>query len=378
MTLRIGLIAEGDAETRDCWSGSAQQFVQALRQRGVEVQVLDAELDGLTRIVAAATTVSRPRARWRMRYLLSGTSFSLRSRKASALVAGCGEVDAIIQIGATFRVAKADRPLVIYSDGSARFAQRGGKFASISMLSAREIDSVSRREATVYAAADRIWCMSDALRRSFAEDFEVPYDRMRTIYAGANVPPAAVPSAGHRKPQVLFVGKMHERKGSEILLRAFEIVHREMPEAQLHIVGSRPPGSDAPGITAHGFVPSDTAHGRALIQSLFQESAVFCLPSRFEPFGVAFVEAMMNGLPCIGIDRWAMPEIIDDGVTGFIVPDGNVEQLASAMLRILRDRELSQRMGISGRERAERLFTWDKVAERALADLGSLLSGATA
>jgi glycosyltransferase involved in cell wall biosynthesis len=92
---------------------------------------------------------------------------------------------------------------------------------------------------------------------------------------------------------------------------------------------------------------------------------------------VVFVEAMLASLPCIGTDRWAMPEIIEHGVTGWVAPDGDVGALAAILLQSLRDREKSATMGRRGRERALRLFTWDRVAARALADLAELNANAS-
>jgi glycosyltransferase involved in cell wall biosynthesis len=91
---------------------------------------------------------------------------------------------------------------------------------------------------------------------------------------------------------------------------------------------------------------------------------VFCLPTRFEPFGIAFLEAMHWGLPCVGTDTGAVAEMIVDGDTGYAVPPDDVDALERSLCRLLRDRQLARRMGNAGRARVLSHFTWPAVVDR--------------
>ncbi|HEU5218497.1 MAG TPA: glycosyltransferase family 4 protein [Gemmatimonadales bacterium] len=376
-SLRLALIAEGDPETRDSWSGLSQKFVQALRRAGANVRTFNVELSGWRRALIAAVTIGPEREAWRGRYLFHPLARRLRSRLAGRAITGHQqEFDAIIQIGATFLAPRSQAPLVIYCDGNVRFAEQGAPHSSVAQLSRRVLDRLAAAEAKAYGQAARIWCTSDALARSFTRDFGVPAERIKTIWAGANVDTAPPPDEASRLtgiPRVLFVGKRGERKGVMVLLEAFARVRARLPQAELHLVGCRPPGSDAPGVTAHGFIASDRPEGKRLLQQLYSEATVFCLPSHYEPFGVVFLEAMLAELPCIGTDRWAMPEIIENGVTGWTSPDSDVPALAACLEEALVNRAESRRRGMAGRRRALERFTWDRVAARALEDLGALL-----
>ena len=106
---------------------------------------------------------------------------------------------------------------------------------------------------------------------------------------------------------------------------------------------------------------------------LYQNTAVFCLPTRYEPFGIAFVEAMLAEVPCIGPRSWAVPEIIEHGKTGWLVPDGDVRALADAIVGALQSPGLSKEMGRRGRARALSMFTWEIAARHAVSDLETLL-----
>jgi starch synthase len=372
----VAVFAEGDANTADCWSGSGQKFVQALRETGVRVDVYDAALRSWPRALAAVLSYHPTRARWRQRYGLGAVAFLAKSaRAAHALDARAVAYDAVIQIGATFAVSGASRrhsPYVLYCDSNIAHSRRGAPYSAASRLSDREFRSALTREKDIYDAADRIWVMSDALARSFRTDFGQPVEKVVTIYAGMNNPPSPVHDA-RRLPRILFVGKDHERKGSAVLLEAFELVRRAVPDAELHFVGRRPEASDPAGVVAHGVVSRETLEGRTLLDGLFASSSIFCMPSRYEPFGIAFVEAMSAGLPCVGTRKWAMPEIIDDGETGWLVADGAVEELARILVAALRDPSQCAEMGARGRERAHTRFTWERVAARAVADLRSIL-----
>ena len=383
MAPSIALVAEGDAETTDCWSGSAKAFVGALRSRGASVDVIDVEPRSWRRALAAGFSVRLDRRHWRQRYELGAPSFALKSSAASAAIGRLrrrgGGYDAIVQIGGTFLVSERVRgatPYVVYSDSNIRHALRGAPYSGASALAPAEVPGVIARERRVYDAADRLWTMSRALGDSYVRDFAQPPEKVLPLYAGANnVPDAPAPAdAAAREAAILFIGKDHARKGSARLLEAFEIVRSRIPAAELHIVGAVPPGAERPGVTAHGFVSRRTPDGARTLAMLFRRASVFCLPSHYEPFGVAFVEAMLAGLPCIGTTAWAMPEIILDGETGWLVPPDGRDALADALTAALRDPREAARRGAQGRRRALDMFTWDRVAERALTDIDTLIA----
>ena len=378
MSFRIAFVAEGDANTADCWSGSGRSFVEALRAAGNCVDVYNAELASWPRAIAAGLTYHPTRERWRQRYLLGSVPFRARSsRVRRALINAAVSYDAVIQIGATFCVPKEARrgaQYVLYCDSNVAYARRGAPFSAASRLQPGELKRVTQRERSIYDEAMRIWTMSDALASSFVSDFAQPREKMKTIYAGANNPRS--PIAGDRSgTRILFVGKDHVRKGSAVLLAAFAKVRAEIPAAELHLVGGIPAHADQPGVVLHGFVSSATPAGGRLLDELYGSASIFCMPSRYEPFGIAFVEAMLAGLACVGTAAWAMPEIIEDGRTGWLIPDGSVDDLARVLVTALRNPSECAHRGALGRERSVALFTWDRVVARAMADLNSLRVG---
>ena len=122
-----------------------------------------------------------------------------------------------------------------------------------------------------------------------------------------------------------------------------------------------PPDS---GVEVVGPIDKSGPGGEARMSALYQAADVFCMPSRFEAFGVVFVEAMLHGVCCIGTDHCAMPEIIERDETGWLVPDGDVGELGRRLIVALSDRTRLDAMGSRARLRALDLFTWDAVARR--------------
>jgi glycosyltransferase involved in cell wall biosynthesis len=162
---------------------------------------------------------------------------------------------------------------------------------------------------------------------------------------------------------ILFVGRDFERKGGPLLLQAFESLRMKLPEARLVVAGPR--AHPAPGMTGldHlGFLDPDDAEGKALLQAAYQRAAVFCLPTRFEPLGIAYLEAMSFGLPCVGPRAWAVPEMVVHGETGLLVDDDDPRSWAGALLELLTDRDWARRLGERGRQEVAEYYKWDRVA----------------
>ena len=373
--MRILFLCEGNAESWESWSGISKSIVDHLRRAGHTVHVADVDLDGCPRLTAAAATLSLDRRQWATRYHLAAVPFMLRSRRARRhIVAWHGQVDAIVQVGSTFEpYGRGAIPYFLCSDSNIRVAQQGEStgYSDAAALSTKDVEAIASREREVYHGAAALFPLSERLRRSFINDFGIPAGRVRAIYAGPNLPVENVPAAAFARspngpPTILFVGRQFHRKGGDVLVESFRRIRNQLPTARLVIAGLPIGAVDAPGVTCLGDLDKNTSEGWAALSAAYANADVFALPTRFEPFGIAFVEAMHFGLPCIGPRAWAVPEIIADGETGFTVAVDDVEALADRLLRLLNDRCLGRAMGEAARLRARNLFTWPRVVERML------------
>lgn len=201
----------------------------------------------------------------------------------------------------------------------------------------------------------------------------------------------SVGSTGERKT-ILFVGRVSPEKGVHVLLEAFGKVLEGFPAARLEIVGGLGAaprefiveGNDDPqvakldrffegdyvAILRESLSPEVAARVAFLGELPYGELAtryhaadVFVYPSVWnEPFGLPVVEAMACGVPVVTTRSGGLVEIVEDGVTGLLVERADVEGLARALVSLLSHASMSERMGAAGRERARRMFSWEKVA----------------
>ena len=110
-----------------------------------------------------------------------------------------------------------------------------------------------------------------------------------------------------------------------------------------------------PGVVCAGFLSKSDTVGFARLHNLFTTATAIVLPSVYEPFGISLTEGMAYGLPCIATDRCAMPEIVQHGETGLVVPVADVFSLAKAMLELAKNPVAAAAMGAKVGSRRERL-----------------------
>ena len=369
------MVCEGDAEAPGgSWSGSSTSLLASLRRKGHIVQTVDADLYGWRRLLNAVPTFSPNRQRWGVKFHLGAIPFWSRTRRAATGIRSAGHPDAILQIGATFRPEDQGAvPYYLYCDSNILMARHGAVtgFSEAAHLTAAQLEGVIRRERTVYDGAAGIFTLSDRLRTSFVEDFGQEGSKVHTVRAGPNFELSSFPPLTRRPgdlpPTILFVGAQFERKGGDLLLRAFRRVRSVLPEARLVIIGPRDLTIADDGVSCLGYLRKEHPSEARRLTQAYQEASVFCLPTRFEPFGIVFLEAMFFGLPCVGTDAWAVPEMVRDGITGYTFPMDDEQALTDRLLRILSDPVRAQEMGAAGRALAAAEFMWDSVADRMLA-----------
>ncbi len=168
------------------------------------------------------------------------------------------------------------------------------------------------------------------------------------------------------EPVVLCVARLYPRKGIDLLLAAFAHVIREVPAARLEIVGAglldrwlaaaiaEHPGRDR--IAWRGNQPPGA------LPAFYRRARVFCLPSRHETFGFAFLEAMASARPVVALAVTAVPEMVKDGETGLLARREDPAELAAHLVRLLRDPAEARALGAAGRARAAG-YSWQTTAQ---------------
>lgn len=166
--------------------------------------------------------------------------------------------------------------------------------------------------------------------------------------------------------RILTVGRLVEKKGHEIALRALAAVRGDLPDIRYDIVGG---GPLAPGLESlvHDLRLDDVVHmhgprDSAYVRGLLAGAHVFVLASRVAADGdqdgtpVALMEAQASGLPVVSTLHGGIPEVVLDGRSGLLVPEGEPEALADALRRIVDDHESWPELGAAGRAHIETTF----------------------
>ncbi|MFE2631977.1 glycogen synthase [Streptomyces sp. NPDC059374] len=250
-------------------------------------------------------------------------------------------------------------------------------------------------ERTAVESADAVIAVSGAMREDILGCYPaLDPDRVHVVHNGIDTtlyrpdPRADVLARfgiEADRPYVLFVGRITRQKGVPHLLRAVRHID---PAAQVVLCAGAP---DTPEIDREfrdlyeelsrvragvHWIPQMLP--RPEVIQLLTHAAVFVCPSVYEPLGIVNLEAMACGTPVVASRVGGIPEVVEDGRTGLLVPlDDDFEAgLARALDAVVGDREAARRMGEAGRERAVGEFGWDAVARRTVRLYGEILKQA--
>ena len=329
----VGIIGSGlmgrDPFDRRSWSTSSYFFFTALQRQGALSRAFAVEVPRLNRFGFIARNFRRDREAWRMSfYNDTGYRDALTAEISKKLNRDDFLGQSFLQIGAMYDVPQLIRgrySCFSYHDGNLAMSLRS-PYAPIG-LDQRSTDRALSYERHVYLGMNKVFAMSDYLRRSFIEDFGVPEERVSSVGAGINM--NAIPDPQHGKcydiPNLLFIGVDFARKGGWELLKAFRAVREKVANATLHIVGPRElkiPTALEGGVVVHGYLNKTNPEDQKRLMRLFERCCLFVMPSLYEPFGIAPLEAMAHQLPCLVTDAWALKEIVTRGKTG----DGKTDE----------------------------------------------------
>jgi glycosyltransferase involved in cell wall biosynthesis len=250
-------------------------------------------------------------------------------------------------------------------------------------------DPLLQLERHLIDRSDAIHALSDAVVDAVEATSGTEVDRNRLTVAPLGVvdPGAAPPSddPGGGPTEVLFVGRFEKRKGIDLLLDAIADVLGRREDVRVTLVGRDDlPGEDGvpyrqvfeerhadadwlPRVRFLGEVDEDE------LARAYRECDIFVAPSRFESFGLIFLEAMAAGRPVVALAAGAAPEVVDHAVTGLLV-EPEAARIAHAIESLVDDPALRVAMGAAGRARFEQRFTDDRMAESAEALFESVVA----
>jgi len=223
----------------------------------------------------------------------------------------------------------------------------------------------------VYRSARRVVCISGRVCDEAVNGALAPL-HTAVIYNGAN-PQLFLPSHDDSSPAtILSVGNLIPSKGHELLLRAIATIHPRRPNLRWEIIGEGPEYSRLRRMAGQLGVSRNIRflgrQSRGQVAAAMRRCTLFALPSRYEGLGCVYLEAMCAQKPVIACRGQGIEEIIQHGISGWLVDPGDLRGLSDALSRLLENVPLRTDMGIAARHTILRGFTIDHQAEK-LAEL---------
>jgi glycosyltransferase involved in cell wall biosynthesis len=357
--VRLGFACAWDPQPEPTWSYTPWRLRDALRSR---TEVVDVGLNFPTavRLPLKALHARRVDGQWVSMWKHSRLA---RGYARQALLRGpfC---DVVLQIQ---DLAQLPTPYLVLQDLSYDVLldemDTHGRLVHFPSLTRSDAQRLAERQHRIYASAAGVLAMSQWFADHLVRVSGVPADRVHVVHPGASAV-GAFALGGRSRRRLLLVGKDFATKAGEQVVAALALLRASVdPSITLTVVGPKVwpmPGSPPPGVRFLGRLPISQ------VRELYASHDLFVMPSRFEGFGIALVEALSHGLPAVGRRAFAMPEIVRPGDNGDLVTSDDPAELADIIARLLADDALFERVA-SQAAGVREYYSWDRAADDVIA-----------
>jgi alpha-maltose-1-phosphate synthase len=363
LTVFLGGSTGSDPYSSRTWSGSSPFFLNALDQAALLDKAVGLKLPRLQNYWYLGKNFTSNRTVWRKHFYFDPAYRLALTQTARAIPVTS---PFCLQIGHMFSLPTviSGSKCISYHDGNLSELLNSG--FGMEGVSRQRIDQALRYEEEAAQQMTAVFTFSEYLRQSFIRDYRVPSERVFNVGGAINLAkiPNPTPTKDYALNRILFIGTEFKRKGGPQLLEAFATVRQTIPTAELHIVGPHTLDNIPPGVIFHGHLSKSDPAQSAKLEVLFRTCTLFVLPSLYEPFGIAPLEAMLYQMPAIVTNAWALRECVAPGTNGDLAEKGNAEDLATKITQLLSNPDRLATMGQQAREIALTQYTWPTVANR--------------
>lgn len=259
------------------------------------------------------------------------------------------------QIGSVYDTSLEGLPHFIYTDHT-HLANLGYPLFDKKCLLSSEMIEL---EKSIYKNATLNFTYSSNITNSIISEYSCPVEKVACVYAGSNVDIENMTSdiERYKNKNILFVGIDWERKGGPDLLEAFEKVLKKHPDSKLIIIGANPKIKNEKCIVL-GRIPIEK------VPDYYKNASVFCMPTKREPFGLVYLEAMLYRLPVVATNIGAIPDFVQNDTNGYLVEPGDVKGIAEALIKLLDNPQKCMTFGEYGYKLVTEKYTWEIVGKR--------------
>ncbi len=352
----------GDPLSPKTWSGTPAKICTILQNRGV--------LDGTINSSAFSNRIGTKLVSTLSRLYYQGSNEHFRgkiitkakSRYADRMLAS--NHSDVLHFGVDHLPLKKcgnDRRHYLYIDATWNITRHNLPNGADSDRLNNDIESSTK---AIFDQMSHIFPIGEYLREHLIEQYKVDPAKVTAVGTGRGSLQPYYGEIDYENPTVLFAAKWgFDYKGGDIVVQGFQLAHQKNPKLKLILVGQdsyQQQFGDLPGVTAYGFTSFEQ------LQEIFNSAALFALPARLEPWGMAYLEAMSCRTPVIGLNRYALPEMTQNGKYGFLMEAATPEAFAETLLKACEDPEKLRQMGIEGQKYCLENFTWEKTVETML------------
>jgi glycosyltransferase involved in cell wall biosynthesis len=374
--LRLGYAAFWEPKPQRTLSGSAWNLREEIRKVADTVDI-GVKTPFLTRMLLKAAFTRYRGGRFTTSWCYSTVNdiYANNSlRRGTKSAATVGSLDAILMVDA---IANTPEPFFVYYDSSwdalIASAESPARYASMRGLTTANMFARRDRQLAVYEQATGIIVFSRWLARCLTEQSGVSPDKIHIVYPGAVAGSQGVDVSNGRSERaqrslprrsLLCVARIYGisdiyRKGIDLVVDALSVLRREYdPHMTLTLAGMSEwplPGEPPEGVNFLGVVTPDE------VAKLYDTHDVFVMPSRMEPFGLVFAEALSRGIPVVARNAYAMPEMVTPGVSGALIQRDDPDELAAAIAGVLTDDEIYKQCAVRAPQMAS-YFSWERTA----------------
>lgn len=358
--MKIAYICIWDKKKEKTWSGTTYSLFESLKKY-IDINDFDVNYNKLELFIVFIKK-SFQKLINKYAFNLNGSKFIQRKINKICTI---NNKDIVLQIG---DLGTCNNDSYIYQDLSVEsllyFKKNkpdAFKYSGYNDLSNEKIISKKlKHQQNIYNNCKGIFTMSKWLKNNLINYSGIPKNKVHYVGAGANVKIENIKNYKKNGRRILFVGRDFFRKGGDLTYEAFKVLkERYISDAELYIAGPKkwPLNNKIDGVKFLGDLSYDE------LSYYFNMCDIFCLPSRFEAYGIVFVEALIYGLPCIGRNDFAMKEFISDGVNGYLVDTETPEELALKMNQLLKNKQITLNV-INNRNYYIDKYSWETVAKR--------------
>lgn len=230
------------------------------------------------------------------------------------------------------------------------------------------IEKKSLQKATLIAS------ISKNIGEVVSRHYKIPKDKILLAYLGIKLPDIADPIFKKNSFKLLYIGRLEKRKGTAEFIDSLPKILEKNAKITIDIVGKdcyQAPGSSSylkyfkikvpqkfwSRVKFHGFVSNKK------LKNFYKNCDIFVAPSRYESFGLIFLEAMAYGKPVIGTKIGGIPEVVIDGKVGILIDVNNPNQIADAVIKVFSDEDLREKMGKNAYNYTRKNFTVESMVD---------------